>query len=218
MKNTVVFLLGVVGTFLFVTASIAGGLQIEGYSFISQYISESYADGVPNVIYLRYMYIASGLLLALFGFMAPRFFPRKKGVRIGFLFFAIFYGLGTIGTGFFPCDYGCPSHSEVSLSQFIHNFTGFLTYAFVPFAVIGIGFSLIGSRSTKKIGTISLVSGIIALVGVALLFSNPTSSFIGLFQRIIESSILFWVLYNAFYIRRLQAQSRNSEPNNLTLL
>lgn len=203
MKKQVIVLLGVFGALLFIAASILGGLQIDGYSFISQYISESYAKGLPNTEYLRSMYIASGILLALFGFLAPSKMPKDKGIKIRFFLFAIFYGIGTISTGFFPCDLGCPSEGEnMSLSQFIHNISGFLVYAVVPFCLLGIGLATKKKLENNNFSKVSIICGVLALGFVVLLFGNPTGSFIGLFQRVIESSILFWVMYTAFFIRR----------------
>ena len=197
LKKAIVFCSGIVGVLLFAFASIIGGLQIEGYSPISQYISESYATGIPNADYLRYLFIASGMLFALFAFSASRCWPRSWLVGICFIVFGIFYGLGTLVTGFFPCDLGCrPDPENASLSQFIHNTMGFSTYAVVPFSLIGMSVS-----SAKRFNRVSLVSGIVSLVFVAILFSDPEGAYIGLFQRIIETSILSWVVYTAYYIR-----------------
>ncbi|MFS4493260.1 DUF998 domain-containing protein [Maribacter sp. 2308TA10-17] len=203
MRN-IIFMAGVLGAFLFITASIFGGIQIDDYSFISQFISESYATGIPNATYLRYAYIASGSLFTLFGLMAPHQItkPKIKEIRVGFFLFALFYGVGTITTGFFPCDMGCnPDPETASLSQFIHNTTGFLTYSVVPFCLMGIGFSSRKSMNTVSFSKTSLTCGILAFVFVILLLSNPTGDYIGLFQRIVEASVLYWVIYVAFYIR-----------------
>lgn len=201
--KTLIFGAGILGTLLFVVASILGGAQIEGYSLVSQYISESYATGLPNTEYLRYMYIASGILLALFGFMAPSEMPKSKGIKIGFFLFAIFYGFGTVTTGLFPCDIGCnPDPDKASLSQFFHNTAGFLVYAIVPFCLMGIGLSTKRITDATDISKISIICGVLAFAFVVLLFGNPTGPFIGLFQRIIEGSILFWVIYTTLHIRR----------------
>ena len=202
MIRYVTFFCGLIGALLFTTASIIGGMQIDGYSFISQYISESYAAGIPNTNYLRYMYIASGILLFLFGLMTSSVFPKSKSIKIGFVLFGIFYGLGTVATGFFPCDFGCPADSEVSLSQFIHNTVGFLVYAIVPFCLIGLGASFRNFSKTKTLSKLSFICGIVSLVFVVLLVGNPKGSLIGLFQRIIEASILIWTIYCSFYIFR----------------
>lgn len=195
MFRNLVFFFGILGAMLFIVASILGGLQIEGYSFVSQFISESYAQGLPNTSYLRYMYIASGILLALFGFMAPAVMTKISIAKIWFWLFALFYGFGTVVTGFFPCDMDCnPDPEKASLSQFIHNTAGFLTYTIVPFCLIGIGVSLRNKVVSKSYLRVSILCGFLALSFVVLLFGSFTGSYIGLFQRIIEASILFWVL------------------------
>jgi len=149
------------------------------------------------------MYIAAGILMAVFGFMAPSAMPKSSGIKIGFFLFAIFYGFGTVITGFFPCDMGCdPDPENASLSQFIHNTAGFFTYAIVPFCLMGIGFSSRKMMGVTDFSKTSIFCGILAFSFVVLLFANPTGTFIGLFQRIIEGSILFWVIYTSFYIRR----------------
>lgn len=202
-----IFGAGILGPLLFVVASILGGAQIEGYSLISQYISESYASGLPNTEYLRYMYIASGILMALFGFMAPSSLPKSKGLKLGFFLFAIFYGLGTVATGFFPCDIGCNPDPEIAiLSQFIHNTAGFLVYAIVPFCLIGIGFASKIKTGGANYAKVSIICGGLAIGFVVFLFGNPTGPYIGLFQRIIEGSILFWVIFTASKIKAKEAK------------
>jgi len=203
MMKYLTFFCGLVGALLFVIASIIGGMQIDGYSFISQYISESYATGIPNTTHLRYMYISSGILLFLLGLMAPSVFPKSKGIRIGFVLFAIFYGLGTVTTGFFPCDLGCPSDpANWSISQTIHNTAGFLVYSLVPFCLIGLGASFRKFPKTRTLSKLSFVCGILSLVFVLLLFGNPKGPYNGLFQRIIEASFLIWTIYCSLYIVR----------------
>jgi len=210
MNKAIVFWFGILGALLFVTASILGGWQIEGYSFIRQYISESYASGLPNTQYLRNMFIGSGVLLTLFGFMATVVLPSSKGVKIGFVLFGLFYGLGTVTTGFFPCDIGCPSDIEnASIAQLIHNAAGFLTYAIIPFCLLGIGIASRKWGASLPISMYSLVCGVIALVFVVLLFGNPTGSLIGLFQRIIEASILFWVIRTAWLLKNSDLKTLN---------
>ncbi|MRI00610.1 DUF998 domain-containing protein [Kriegella sp. EG-1] len=203
MIRYLLFFSGIMGALLFVIASILGGLQIEGYSFISQYISESFSRGLPNTGYLRVMYIASGFLLLFFGVLAPSFLPKIKGVKLSFYLFGIFYGLSTIVVSIFPCDFGCPTDVEtVSISQFIHNTSALFTYLVVPFCIIGSGLFFKSNPKTISLSWFSLLSGILSLVFVVLLFNNTSSLYIGLFQRIIESSILGWVIFISFFMFR----------------
>ena len=207
MKIQAAFWSGVLGALLFVITSVLGGLQLEGYNFISQYISESYATGVPHSEYLRRLFIFSGLLLALFGFMAPFALKTGKSIKASFFLFAIFYGLGTVTTGFFPCDFGCPSDAEVSVAQFIHNTVGFLTYSIVPFCLIAVGLASKKRFDLSKLSKVSLICGVLALAFVVVLFGKPQGAYIGVFQRIIEGSILFWVMFTAFFIRNIENQA-----------
>lgn len=202
MRRKIVFYCGIVGAMIFAITSVIGGLQIEGYNFISQYISESYATGIPNVEYLQYLFIVSGILLAIFAFMAPSVLPKSKSVGISFSLFAIFYGLGTVMTGIFPCDLGCqPDPINPSVSQFIHNTFGFLAYAITPFSIIAIGLSSKKWQNSSNISAISIICGIMSFCFVLLLFQNATGAFIGLYQRIIECCILLWVIYSSLFIK-----------------
>lgn len=194
---------GILGASLFLVASSVGGMQIEGYSHLSQFISESYAVGTPNAAYLQYFFMGSGLLLAIFAFVIPMVLPKSNFIRICFLLFGIFYGLGTVVTGFFPCDAGCiPDPVNPSISQFIHNTSGFLTYSVVPFCLIGLGLLFRKWPYLKKLVVPSMFCGFLSLFFVAFLFGDPTGPYIGLFQRIIEGGILFWVFYCSIFTLR----------------
>lgn len=207
MKRQVAFWSGLIGALLFAITSIIAGLQIEGYNFISQYISESYATGIPNSDYLKILFIISGMFLALFGFSAPFNLKPSNAIKISFFLFAIFYGLGTIITVIFPCDYGCPSDAEVSVAQFIHNASGFLTYAIVPFCLIGVGLASKKLLNAAELHWVSLICGALSLAFVVILFGNPQGPYVGLIQRIIEGSILYWVLFTAFHIGSIKKKS-----------
>ncbi len=200
-----IFCSGVFGVSLFVAASIIGGLQVEGYSFTSQYISESFSEGLPNVVFLRYMYIASGSLLLLFGFMVPQALTLSKVAKSGFYLFGNFYGLGSVTVALFPCDFGCPTAIESSsLSQLVHNASASFTYMVVPICLLMIGLNLRSRSAFAGVSKVSLICGALSVGFVVLLFGNTSSTFIGLFQRIIEGSILFWVIYCSFYVLKHQ--------------
>ena len=144
----------------------------------------------------------NGVLTAIEKFIET----HADGRAITFIKIPIFYGLGTVSTGFFPCDFGCPADGDVSLSQFIHNTSGFLVYAIVPFCLIGIGLASKRQAELSKLSKVSLICGVIALAFVVLLFGDPKGAFIGFFQRIIEGSILFWAMFTSFYILRTKNQ------------
>jgi hypothetical protein len=208
MNNKTTFWLGILGALFFIVPSILGGFQFENYSHVSQFISESYATGTPYGIYLRvFGFIPSGLLIALFAFAALRHLPKSILLKLGLLSFGLFYGLGTIMVGVFPCDIGCnKAFINPSLSQIIHNFFGALTYMIVPFSLILIGISARKWKDGKTIAYTSFICAVIAFVGTALLTNDPTGEFIGLFQRVTEIAILFWLIRFAFYIKTMESK------------
>lgn len=203
MNNKVVFYIGLLGVALFVAASIIGGILIEDYSFISQYISESYAIDTKYGIYLRaFFYIPSGILIAIFSFLSFKYFHKSALTKIGFYGFGIFYGLATVVVGIFPCDKGCNNDFiDPSLSQLIHSAIGLLTYVFVPICILLISFGMRKSQDFNKLSIKAISYGVISILFILLLFSDPTSMYSGLVQRVIEAIFMLWIITCAFAIR-----------------
>jgi hypothetical protein len=203
MNNKITFLIGIVGVSLFVVSSILGGFLIENYNELSQYISESYAIDTEYGKILRiFGYIPSGILITLFCFLGVRYFQPSKLLKIGFYGIGIFYGLATVVVGIFPCDSGCNKELiDPSSSQLIHNFVGLLTYLFVPVFMILIGLGLKKSSNNNTFSLQSIVFGAISILFVYILVSNSNSEYIGLYQRMIESVFVIWIVFCAFVIK-----------------
>ena len=203
MNNKLTFLIGIVGASLFIISSILGGLLIDNYSIISQYISESYAIDTEYGMVLRtFGYIPSGIFIAIFCFTGVRFFAPTKLLNIGFYGIGLFYGLATVVVGMFPCDSGCnKDFIDPSTSQLIHNFMGLLTYLFVPVLIILIGLELKKMQKNTVFPLQSIVLGVISFLFVSVLFLNSNSKYIGLYQRIIELVFILWVVFCAIAIK-----------------
>lgn len=209
MNKKFISLLGILGVILFVGVSIIGGLLIEDYSVISQFISETYAIDTEYGHSLRvFGVIPSGILLTSFYIGCLLLFRKLKRVKIGFLGLALFYGLATIMVGIFPCDSGCNKELiDPSNSQLIHNLMGFLTYFFVPLSIFLIGSGLRKIPIYKDPGMKAYMYGLFSLIFVFLLFSNQNSSYIGLFQRIIETLFIIWTITCILLIYNLDNDS-----------
>ncbi|MEO9893017.1 DUF998 domain-containing protein [Aurantibacter sp.] len=203
MNNKLVFYIGLIGVVVFASTCIIGGLLIENYSITSQYISETFAIDAEYGMQLRiFGHIPSGLLFALYGFFAYNFFASSKLIKMGFIGLGIFYGIGTIVVAIFPCDSGCNSEFiNPSISQVIHNLMALLVYIFVPLSIIATGIGLRKFEQFKSLSSIALALGILSAAFVYILITNPNSEFKGLYQRVIESLILIWILVSAFKIR-----------------
>ena len=211
MNNKITFLIGIVGVSLFVVSSILGGFLIENYNELSQYISESYAINTEYGKILRiFGYIPSGILITLFCFLGVRYFQPSKLLKIGFYGIGIFYGLATVVGGIFPCDSGCNKELiDPSSSQLIHDFVGLLTYLFVPVFMILIGLGLKKSSNNNTFSLQSIVFGAIAVLFVYILVSNSNSEYIGLYQRMIESVFVIWIVFCAFVIKNKKPAGNN---------
>ena len=197
---------GLLGVVFFISATILGGLQFSNYSQLSQLISESYAIGTPYGVQLRYLgFIPSGIFIAAFAFLAIKNLPKSKLTQIGFLGIGIFYGIATILVSLFPCDKGCDKELvDPSLSQLIHTLTGLLTYIIVPICLIVIGVSAKKWANSKCVSYLSIICGLTAVLFVGILSSDLQSKFAGLYQRIIEGSILTFIITCSIYFRTLQ--------------
>ena len=202
MNNKITFLIGIIGVSLFVVTSVLGGFLIENYNMASQLISESYAIDTEYGILLRiFGYIPSGILITLFCFLGVKYFQPTILIKIGFYGIGIFYGLATLVIGIFPCDSGCNKELiDPSFSQLTHNFAALLTYLFVPFFMILIGLGLKKSHN-NTFSLQSIVCGVISILFVFILVSNPNSEYIGLYQRIIESVFVIWIIFCAILIK-----------------
>jgi hypothetical protein len=203
MSNKSIFFIGVLGVSLLAASFILGGLLIENYDIVSQFISESYAIDTEYGLLLRILgYIPSSILITLFCFLAVKYFQPTILIKIGFYGIGIFYGVASLVTGIFPCDSGCNKELiNPSFSQLTHNFAALLMYVFVPINIIITGIGLKRLANYNRLSIIAITSGIISILFVYLLFSDITSEFLGLYQRIIESVFIVWILTCAFTIK-----------------
>lgn len=203
MNRRFVFLIGILGVSLFAATSLIGGLLIEDYSILSQYISETYAIDTDYGWSLRvFGFVPSGVFITLFCFLGAGYFQSSKLTKIGFYGIGVFYGLATVLVSLFPCDSGCNREFiNPSSSQLIHNLVGLLTYLFVPIFMIQIGLGLKNSTDKSRFWLKSMVLGVISILFVFLLFFNQNSEYIGLYQRMVELVFVGWVISCAFTIK-----------------
>lgn len=199
---------GLLGVLFFISAVILGGLQFSDYSHISQLISESYAIGTPFGLQLRYLgFLPSGIFIAAFAFYADRTLPKSTFTKLGFAGLGVFYGIATIIVSLFPCDKGCNKELvDPSLSQLIHNLTGLLTYIIVPICLLILGIVARKWANGKYVSYLGIACGLTAILFVSILSSDLHSKVVGLYQRIIEGSVLVWIVVCSFYLRTLHKE------------
>jgi len=203
-KKSMTANLGIAGVLLFVATTIVAGFLYPGYSHVKQLISESYAIGTPYGVSLRYLgFLPSGILIFLFSCLAIKELPSSTLTRAGFWSIGICYGFATVVVSIFPCDEGCnPEMLNPGIAQVIHNFTGMLTYLFVPFAVLLLGITSLKWPHGKFIGIAGLLCGSISIIFVGRLSADLNGPLAGLNQRIAEGAILSWIICCAVYLRQ----------------
>ena len=204
MKQKLSYWTGIISVLLFVFTTIIAGFNYSNYNSISQFISELYAVNAPNADIIRYyFYLPSGILFLLFAFFSNASLPKSKLKTTGLILIGFGYGFGTILCSIFNCDMECnPKFINPSISQIIHNLMGMITYFIVP---IGILLIAIASKKWDKATIFTGFSYSIAFLSfifVILLNANITSPLKGLFQRIIEASILIWIVVCSIYINK----------------
>lgn len=78
---------------------------------------------------------------------------------------------------------------------------GLLTYLFVPVFMILIGLGLKKSPNNNTFSLQSIVFVAISILLVYILVSDSNSEYIGLYQRMIESVFIIWIIFCAIVIK-----------------
>lgn len=186
MKTKALFWSGFCGCLLFTATTVIGSVLHPGYDSVSQFISELYASGAPYADALRfYGYLPSGVLFMVFAFLLHSVLPKSAGTTLGCLLFGFGYGFGTVICSIFNCDAGCnPEFVNPSLSQFIHNLMGMLTYLLVPIGIFGIGIGLGRQKNKPFLMHLSIAAAIVGFPFMLLLNVSLQSDYKGLVQQI----------------------------------
>ena len=202
-KNSA-FWFGIFSVTLFVATTMLAGFLNPNYNHSSQFISELYAVNAPNADIIRYyFYLPSGVLFLLFAIFSNASLPKSGLKTLGFIAIGFGYGIGTILCSIFNCDTGCnPNFINPTLSQIIHNLMGMITYLAVPAGIFCIAIASRKWENSKRFSNLSLVLAIVSFVFVLLFNASLNSPFKGLLQRMIEGTILIWILICSGFIHK----------------
>jgi Protein of unknown function (DUF998) len=190
------------GVLLVAAMVVIAGQLTPGYSHFSQYISELGARGAPYEWHVRFLgFLPAGVLLLCFCVAALFALPSSGSTRTGLLGLSIFCA-GYIAAAAFPCDPGCRPQTP-SLSQVVHNATGLLGYVLAPAFLFSLGLAARSWPKARWLAQLSFALAFFALAG--LLTLSSTSSAVGLSQRVLEASVLGWVVACSLFIWRRRA-------------
>jgi hypothetical membrane protein len=191
-----------VGASAVLLLTVIGGAAYPGYSHASQFISELGAAGAPHAGLVNLAgFLPAGVLICTFAALAWKALPKSGATTAGLLGIALF-GFGYLVAAYFPCDVGCRP-GEPSLSQLVHNLLGLAGYLSAPLALALLGWQ---ARSWPGAGVLSVI-GFAGAVGafVGLVFLSPEFAYVGVAQRVLEASVLVWVVACGIYVNRKSA-------------
>ena len=202
MTKRLALITGVLGPLAVVLLSVLGGANFPNYSHASQFISELGATGAPNgrIISLA-GFLPAGVLIIAFAFFAWRSLPRSGATTFGMIGLVLF-ALGYLVAAFFPCEGDCRP-AEPTLSQAIHNLFGLAGYLAAPISLLLLGWQARRWPKATHLSILGFIGSGFALLG--LLFLSPDFRYVGVAQRVLEGSVLVWIMVCALYLGRLRA-------------
>jgi len=191
------FISASIALFFVVALTLLGGAYYPDYSHLSQFISELGARQAPHEQFVRWVgFLPAGVLVLVFVIVAFKALPRSALTTLGLLGIGA-YALGYVAAAFYPCDPGCRP-AEPSTSQVIHNIVGLTGYLLAPLSLAALAWSARDWPDGGSLAAAGFVAAILTLLGLLLL--SPESHYVGLSQRILELSVLVWIVMCGWYI------------------
>jgi len=197
---------GVIGPILFATLVIVNGVVYDGYSHVSQKISELGGEGAEYAILQNVNFVMIGVLtLGLSWALARVLGPPYVGPAL----IGLFGLFSSIANGLLPCDVGCNGETTVGL---LHNVTGLS-----GFIAAIVGMFVLARRwredpawqshalFTKRAASVAMVG----LVWFVITQAADIQSLAGVAQRTFVGALLLWIAVTAWKLHR---QLETDEP------
>lgn len=190
--------LGLLGAAWVVGLTIIGGAATPGYEHSTQFISELGAKGAPHAAEVNLLgFLPAGIFMMLFAVAAWAALPKSFASAIGFIGIFLF-ALGYGGAAFFSCDAGC-SMENPSPEQVMHTTFGLAGYLTAPLAMLALSRAATRWSGTGFLSALGVISAIGAGGGFVAMLA-PDSDYTGIAQRVLEGSVLLWVVACSFYL------------------
>ncbi len=189
---------GIVSSLVYVATNVAGALAWDGYSSLSQTVSELFAIGAPSRTLVLPFGLAYDVLLVAFGVGAWQSAGRRRGLRVTAV---LLIAVGAIGPIWPPMHL----RGEVgSLTDTLHVvFAGVV--AVFNLLAIGFGATAFGKRfRSYSIATllVLVVFGTLTAFDGPRVAANLPTPWVGLNERINIAGYLLWVAVAAGMLLR----------------
>lgn len=164
-----------------------------GYSHLQMAMSQLGATGAPTQQWSPLLNnFPLGVLFMLFAWGLARRWQHSKLALLSAAL-VLLHGLGSFGTGVFPCDQGC-TPAQPSTAQQLHNLSGLMMFVTLTLASAlwaWLGTRLAGSRTLSRF---SLACTVLAVFTVVLMGqAAQQGELFGLYQRLNYGVAVLWV-------------------------
>lgn len=190
---------GVLGPLLFVTLIVVGGGMYDGFSHVTQKISELGGEGSEVALLQNINFVLLGVFTLGFAWALGKALGRPY---LGPGLVGFFGVSSAIANGLLPCDVACLGLTPVSQA---HNVTGLLGFL----AAIGAMFVLArrwrGDQRWHDHATFSLVTATVASAGLVWFVATQAldrQALAGVAQRTFVGALLVWISVTAWRLFR----------------
>jgi hypothetical protein len=209
MARKVLLVCGILSSLLYIAMNVLGAMRYEGYSSISQTVSELSAIGAPTRPLWVSLGIAYALLVTAFGWGVWRAADRSVPLRVvGGLMVA--FGVICLAWPFAPMHL---RGTEFTLTDTMHIVLATVTVLLMLLA-IGFGAAAFGKRfRIYSITTLLILVAFGALTGLdgPRIAANLPTPWVGVWERINIGVFLLWVVVLAITLLRVQDASAPTE-------
>ena len=190
---------GVVAPLLFAAVVVHVASRYEGYSHVSQAISELGGEGASDPLLQNVNFFVLGVLVL--GFAWALFRSGAATARGA----ALIAGLGlfsAIGSAFLPCDLGCGGTTTVGLLHNVFGVTGFVL-AIAGMLVLGRHWG--DDARWAGHARFSRLAAVVAIAGLAVFIvmrATDSEAYDGVAQRVFVTALLGWVFVTGVRLYR----------------
>ena len=185
---------GVLGPALFVATVIAAGLLYEGYSHVSQSISELGGEGAEYALIQNINFLVLGVLVLGFSWALARVIG---GSPLGPALVGFFALSSAIGNALLPCDLGCEGQTTVGL---LHNITGITGFVAAIAGMLLLARRWRTDSRWQSHGGFTRGAALVALaglIGFIAMRASGAEAIDALAQRVFVGALLTWITVTA---------------------